>query len=192
MPFIFSPSAPSAPSSSNSKIIKPPRSNNSKKNSKTRSHQAGQKKGRVVVRKVIVEGREFAVKDDSAADGEDEDDGSSNFSFSSQSETEDNDLQKDTTSNEKGMKETPGMKWSKRVLEFQCDKKELMQLRNVELKSRIRDLEVLLSQLSNTMMETMMESSELISQTEILDITIGQLMERLDPGNINIKTGAHT
>jgi len=89
------------------------------------------------------------------------------------------------------MKETPGMKWSKRVLEFQCDKKELMQLRNVELKSRIRDLEVLLSQLSNTMMETMMESSELISQTEILDITIGQLMERLDPGNINIKTGAH-
>ena len=89
------------------------------------------------------------------------------------------------------VKETPGMKWSKRVLEFQCNKQELMQLRNVELKSRIRDLEVLLSQLSNTMMETMMESSELMSQTEILDITIGQLMERLDPGNINIKTGAH-
>jgi hypothetical protein len=189
-------SAPSAPLSSNSKIIKPPRSKNSKKNSTTHSHQAGQKKGRVMVRKVIVEGREFAVKDDSAADGEDEDEGSSNFSFSSQSETEDNDLQKDKNlkekiSNEKGMKETPGMKWSKRVLEFQCNKTELMQLRNVELKSRIRDLEVLLSQLSNTMMDAMMESSELMSQTEILDITIGQLMERLDPGNINIKTGAH-
>ena len=58
------------------RIIKPPRSKNSKKNFKTHSHQAGQKKGRVMVRKVIVEGREFAVKDDSAADGEDEDEDS--------------------------------------------------------------------------------------------------------------------
>ena len=50
-----------------------------------------------MVSKVMVEGREFAVKDDSAADGEDEDKGSSNLSFSSQSETEDNDLQKNKT-----------------------------------------------------------------------------------------------
>ena len=78
-----------------------------------------------------------------------------------------------------------------RVQEFQCSKQELLKLRNIDLKSRVRDLEVLLSQLSEKVMIGLTLHNELLSSTEILDITIGQLMERISPGHINIKTGNH-
>ena len=81
--------------------------------------------------------------------------------------------------------------WCRRVKEFQCSKAELLLLRNIDLKGRVRDLEVLLSQLSERVTAALTKKNELLSQTEILDITIGQLMERISPGTINIKTGKH-
>ncbi len=81
--------------------------------------------------------------------------------------------------------------WCTRVKEFQCSREELLKLRNVDLKGRGCDLEVLLSQLSERVTSALTKNNELSSQTEILDITIGQLMERISPGHINIQTGNH-
>ena len=172
------------------------------------STSGGQKRGHVV-QTVMYNGRELAVKEDSedGEDGsgemsnseiEDSDEGASSSPENSRkggSNSKSNSSAAGTGPQQKGGNTigeiSPAQIWLRRVQEFQCDESELRQLRRVDLESRVRDLEVLLSQLSESVTEALTENSELHSKTEFLDITISQLMERISPGHINIKTGAH-
>jgi hypothetical protein len=171
-----------------------------------------QKSGRVAQYQTVVENsREYTVKDDSPDSeeeivgkmdnylAEDEEVSSMSEAVGGDNDSSDGDddiekLQdkKNVMNNSLNNKEDSEAKtWCLRVQEFQCSKQELLKLRNIDLKSRVRDLEVLLSQLSEKVMIGLTLHNELLSSTEILDITIGQLMERISPGHINIKTGNH-
>ena len=176
----------------------------------------GQKRGGPTT--VVQNGREYAVKEDDPSEQGEEDDtvgsdsgrdsGRGDDESSGEGDGEEEEELSRLTARYNGekdvgkraqekrlgrlaTKESEATTWCRRVQEFQCDREELLQLRRVDLESRVRDLEVLLSQLSGTIMEALTSQGELTSQTEILDITIGQLMERISPGNLDVKTGSH-
>ena len=129
--------------------------------------------------------------DDSSSEGFDGEEAAEEDEQEEEEEEEAPEEKSGKTSHCQNVIETEGSMWCRRVKEFQCSKEELLLLRNIDLKGRVRDLEVLLSQLSERVTAALTKKNELLSQTEILDITIGQLMERISPGTINIKTGKH-
>ena len=180
----------------------------------------GQKRGRAAVRTVVHGEREYAVKDDSAPNEEDGASELSGLSNEYENESSEEDYEEETKTSFSGgggghrgghrggedrMQSgrpleiqgegeralTPAQKWMERVQEFQCNREELLRLNRGDMERRVRDLDVLLLQLSTELTTALTEQSELCSETEILDITIGQLMERISPGHINIKNGSH-
>jgi hypothetical protein len=79
--------------------------------------------------------------------------------------------------------------WQARVKEFQCDRNNLLKLRHVELETRVVALESLLGQISGDVMATLQDAADVEESVSILRITAKQLIERINPGGINIKTG---
>lgn len=79
--------------------------------------------------------------------------------------------------------------WKARAKEFQCDRDSLLRLRRLDLKARIVALELLLEQVSGDVMVTLQDAANVEESASILRITAAQLIERINPGGVDIKTG---
>ena len=79
--------------------------------------------------------------------------------------------------------------WIPRVREFQCKLEELERLSSTSLETRALALESLLHQISNDLMKSFTVTDELEESAGLLRITAQQLIERINPGGIDIRTG---
>ena len=73
--------------------------------------------------------------------------------------------------------------------DFQSTKDDLFLLRYTDMLARRRDLGHLLQTISDSLAEELEKRDSLLMERDFLQLTIQQLLERISPGNVDVKTG---